>query len=156
MTDRPIRITSVVGKILISMIREKNCYLENHSLIKDSQHGFRNKRSCLSNLIFSKDISVYDVTKSLDVVYLDFHKVHGKFHNVNYFINSRNFGFFDNQVHQWIPGWLSNSQQRVAIDGSITQSGRLSLVASSGLCSQPSALHCLHNNANVGINNLIS
>ncbi len=40
---RPISFTSVVGKILESIIRDKIVrYLE--SLIRDSQHGFRNKR----------------------------------------------------------------------------------------------------------------
>ena len=72
---RPISLTSVVGKLLESIIREKIVrYLESHSLIGDSQHGFRNKRSCLSNLLtFYNDLfSDYDVAKSLDIVYLDF------------------------------------------------------------------------------------
>ncbi len=50
---RPIGLTSVVGKMLESIIRDKVIrYLESYSLIRDSQDGFRYKRSCLSNLTF--------------------------------------------------------------------------------------------------------
>lgn len=49
---RPISLTSVVGKMHESIIRDKIVrYLERHSLIRDSQHGLRNKRSCLSNML---------------------------------------------------------------------------------------------------------
>ncbi len=54
--------------------------LERHSLIKDSQHGFRNKRSCLSNLLtFYNDLFfAHDINRSLDIVFLDFHKAYDK------------------------------------------------------------------------------
>ncbi len=49
---RPISLTSVVGKMLESIIRDKIVRnLESYSLIRDLQHGFRNKRSCLSKLL---------------------------------------------------------------------------------------------------------
>ena len=78
---RPISLTSVVGKMLESMIRDKIVkHLERHSLIRDSQHGFRNRRSCLSNLLtFYNDLFLaHDATRSLDIVYLDFQKAFDK------------------------------------------------------------------------------
>ncbi len=60
---RPITLTSVVGKMLESIIRDKIVsYLDRHSLIRDSQYGFRHKRSCLSNLLtFYNDLfTVHD------------------------------------------------------------------------------------------------
>ncbi len=49
-------------------------------LFSDSQHGFRNKISCLSNLLtFYNDLfHAHDITKSLDIVYLDFQKAFDK------------------------------------------------------------------------------
>ncbi len=45
---KPLSLASVVGKLLESIVRDKIVsYLESHSLIKDSKHGFRNKRSFL-------------------------------------------------------------------------------------------------------------
>ena len=55
---RPISLTSVVCKILETLIRDKLAnHLEENKLIKNTQHGFRNKRSCLTNLLdFFQDV----------------------------------------------------------------------------------------------------
>ncbi len=56
-------MTSVVGKMLESIIRDKIVrYLESYSLIRDSQHGFRYKRSYLSNLL------TFTMTSSLSTI----------------------------------------------------------------------------------------
>ena len=53
----------------------------NH-LIGDSQHGFRNKRSCLTSLLdfFAQVIDTYDTdnNKEVDLVYQDFQEAFGK------------------------------------------------------------------------------
>ncbi len=48
--------------------------------MKDSQHGFRNKSSCLSNppMFYNELYATYDVSKSLDVIYLGFQKAFDK------------------------------------------------------------------------------
>ena len=52
------------------------------NFIGDSQHGFRNKRSCLTNLLhfFPQVIDTYDTdnNKAVDLVYLDFQKAFDK------------------------------------------------------------------------------
>lgn len=55
---RVISLTSVVGKLLGSIIKDKIVSnLKNHPLIKDSLHGFRYKRSFLLNLLaFCNDL----------------------------------------------------------------------------------------------------
>ncbi len=46
---RPISLTSVAGKILEKIIRDKLVkFLEDNNITADSQHGFRNKRSFLT------------------------------------------------------------------------------------------------------------
>ena len=53
-----------------------------NNLIGDSQHGFRNKRSCLTSLLdlFAQIIDTYDTdnNKAVDLVYLDFQKAFDK------------------------------------------------------------------------------
>ena len=53
-----------------------------NNLIGDSQHGFRNKRSCLTSLLdfFAHVIDTYDTdnNKAVDLVYLDFQKAFDK------------------------------------------------------------------------------
>ena len=57
-------------------------HLEMNNLIGDSQHGFRNKRSCLTSLLdfFDQVIYTYDTdnNKAVDLVYLDFQKAFDK------------------------------------------------------------------------------
>lgn len=75
---QPISLTSLLGKVFGSMIREKKMSnLERHSLIRYSQHGFRDKKSILfDQLTFYNDLFlIYDVAKSLEIVCLDFQKV---------------------------------------------------------------------------------
>ena len=51
-------------------------HLEGNNLIGDSQHGFRNKRSCLTSLLdlFAGVIDTYEAgnNKAVDFIYLDF------------------------------------------------------------------------------------
>ena len=53
-----------------------------NNLIRDSQHGFRNKRSCFTSLLnfFAQEIAVdeTDNTKAVDLVYLDLRKAFDK------------------------------------------------------------------------------
>ena len=51
-------------------------FLESNKLIKDSKHGFRNKRSCLTNLLeFVEKVAKYlDSSEPVDVIYLNFQK----------------------------------------------------------------------------------
>jgi len=55
-------------------------YLEANQLLKDSQHGFRTGRSCLTNiLVFLDKITEWvDQGEMVDVVFLDFAKAFDK------------------------------------------------------------------------------
>ena len=71
---RPVSLTSIPGKIMESILRDHILdFLEGNALIRNSQHGFRRRRNCLTNLL-----EFYDwVTKQreegnpVDIVYLD-------------------------------------------------------------------------------------
>ena len=48
---RPVSLTSQISKVIESILRDVIVeHLERHTLIRDSQHGFRKGRSCLTNL----------------------------------------------------------------------------------------------------------
>ena len=55
-------------------------FLENNNLIKNSQHGFRNKKSCLTNLLvfMEKVAEILNSREPVDVIYLDFQKAFDK------------------------------------------------------------------------------
>ncbi len=73
---RPISLTSVVGKLLETIVTNHiSNHLESNNLLKDTQHGFRRHRSCLTNLLeFFHDVSLDYDNKAFDIIYLDFKK----------------------------------------------------------------------------------
>ena len=78
---RPIILTTVVGKLKENIIRNKLVSsLEENIMINNTQHGYRNKISCLTNLFdFHDDVfNIYDETKAVDVIHLDFQNTFGK------------------------------------------------------------------------------
>ena len=60
---RPIRLTSVVCKTTERLVKGRLItHLERNTLIGDSQHGFRNKRNCLTSWLdfFAQVIDTFD------------------------------------------------------------------------------------------------
>lgn len=74
---RPVSLTNVVGKLMESVIRDEMVnYLETHKILRDYQHGFRNARSCETNLLlYLNNITEYvDKGRPKDSVYFDLSK----------------------------------------------------------------------------------
>ena len=75
---RPVSLTSQICKVMESIVRDQMLeHLECYDLLSDHQHGFREGRSCLSNLLttledWTKIIDEPD--QCVDVAYLDFRK----------------------------------------------------------------------------------
>ena len=78
---RPVTLTShlikVFERIIIKNLME---YLEMNDLLNDGQHGFRKKRSCLSQLMdhYQTIINIMETGNVADVIYLDFAKAFDK------------------------------------------------------------------------------
>ena len=54
-------------------------HIERHKLLRESQHGFVRRRSCLTNLLFFLEVTSYlDSGYPVDVIYLDFQKAFDK------------------------------------------------------------------------------
>ena len=107
---RPISLTSVPGKMLESIIADDMMsHLEHNKLILDSQHGFRSGRSCLTNLVdfFHDMFSIYDKSRAVDILYLDFRKAFDKVPHKRLMAKVRSLGIID-EVGDWIEDWLSD------------------------------------------------
>ena len=124
---RPISLTSIIGKILESIIKDNLVkHLESYNLIRDSQHGFRKGRSCLTNLLdFMEVVTQYlDANQPVDLVYLDFAKAFDKVPFERLFRKLESHGV-GGQALQWIKQWLSNRRQRVTINNMFSQWGEV-------------------------------
>jgi len=116
---RPISLTSVVGKLLESVIADRVTeHLESEGLMGDSQHGFRSGRSCLTNLLsfFHQMLTVYDGSRAIDILYLDFKKAFDKVPHERLLVKVRALGI-GGRVTAWLSDWLSDRKQRVVING---------------------------------------
>ena len=116
---RPISLTSIVGKIMETIMRDKLVnFLEENSLIKNSQHGFCNKRSCVTNFFdFYNDVfNIFDESKAVDVIYLDFQKAFDTVPH-NRLLSKLNSHGISGNFQLWLKDWLFERKQRVVING---------------------------------------
>ena len=119
---RPVSLTSVVSKLLETLIRDHMVeFLVKHKLINTSQHGFLKARSCLTNLLcFLEKITKWvDDGSPVDVVYLDFQKAFDKVPRQRLLLKLKAHGI-GNDVTNWIEKWLTHGRQRVIVHGEIS------------------------------------
>jgi hypothetical protein len=116
---RPVSLTSVPCRTMESCLRDVIVdHLVTNALIKDSQHGFRKRRSCTTNLLeFLERLTVeQDQGNNMDVVYLDFSKAFDKVPHRRLLEKLRAHSV-DGKVLNWIEAWLTGRTQRTVLNG---------------------------------------
>jgi hypothetical protein len=116
---RPVSLTSYVGKLMESIIKDKIIsHLNSFNLIKNSQHGFVAKRSCLSNLLEFLEVVTEYVDKGVpvDAIYLDFQKAFDKVPHERLLKKVEAHGI-TGKILRWIREWLYDRKQRVVLNG---------------------------------------
>ena len=116
---RPVSLTSQVSKVMEILIRDAIIdHLYSKKLIRDTQHGFTQGRSCLTNLLkFLEEVTAYvDEGSPVDVLYLDFSKAFDKVPHKR-LVNKVKAHGIGNTIWRWIEAWLSDRSQRVVING---------------------------------------
>jgi len=114
---RPISLTSIVCKVMETIIKEKVvAHLSRNKLIYSSQHGFTKKRSCTTNLLefFEVVTKTIDQGVPVDVVYLDFAKAFDKVPRMR-LVEKMRSNNIQGELISWISNWLSNRRQRVRV-----------------------------------------
>ena len=83
-----------------------------------SQHGFRNKRSCLTNLLdFSENVLRHaDDKDPVDIFFLDLQKAFDKVPHNKLLLKVHNIGI-RGKLLGWITDWLKGRKQRVVLEG---------------------------------------
>ena len=107
-------------------------FLEKNYIIRDSQHGFHNKRSCLTNLDFLHDIyEMYEEGRAVDIIYLDFQRAFDKVPHRKLLNKVESHGI-SGHIHRWISDWLCNRKQRVVLNGKFSDWRNVSSGVSQG------------------------
>jgi len=116
---RPISITSLLCRILETIVKTSATqHFDDEDYISDKQHGFRSRRSCLTNLLINLEeiTRLIDEGHAVDQIYLDFQKAFDKVPHQKLLLKLRRAGIAGN-VLSWIESFLSNRYQRVKING---------------------------------------
>ena len=116
---RPISLTSVICKILESLICETVvAHLTNQKLLRSSQHGFVSHRSCLTNLLEYLETltALLDKGHNVDVFYLDLSKAFDRVPHQRLLAKLTAHGITGN-IYNWIQSWLADRMQRVVLNG---------------------------------------
>ncbi|KAF2364248.1 Reverse transcriptase domain [Trinorchestia longiramus] len=132
--NRPISLTSVISKTIERLLKVRITeHLNDQNLINDTQHGFREKRSCLTNLLdFFEEVNrIYDRTKAADLVYLDFQKAFDKVPHERLMAKMEAHGIRGN-YSRWIRNWLTGRTQRVVIHDETSDSALVTSGVSQG------------------------
>ena len=116
---RPISLTSVCVKTLERIVTNQLYqYLEDNSIISDSQFGFRACHSTEDQLILTyHDITSWvDYGYTVDVVYFDFSKAFDVVHH-DTLIHKLNALGISGSLLSWLRAFLQNRQMRVVVSG---------------------------------------
>ena len=116
---RPISLTSQICKMFESILKDKLVqHLEEQQLIRETQHGFRNGKSCLTNLLVTLDKITRELDEGnpIDLVYLDFAKAFDKVPHRRLMAKIWGYGI-RGEVWRWIDSWLTGRKQRVCVAG---------------------------------------
>ena len=119
---RPVSLTCIICKLMESIIRDAMIlHLTSNNLIRASQHGFMASKSCQTNLIeyLNTLTKLVDEGHDIDVVYLDFAKAFDKVPHQRLLRKLEAKGI-SGKVLRWIEAWLTDRQQRVVLNGHVS------------------------------------
>ena len=115
---RPVSLTSITCKLLEHIIYSNIMdHLEEHKILNPIQHGFRQKRSCESQLITAiNDFSnCLNAKGQIDSILLDFSKAFDKVDHKGLLQKLKKYGI-SGQLLKWAESFLLNRTQMVIVD----------------------------------------
>ena len=114
---RPISITSAVGKIIESIIRDIIvAHMNEHNQYSDCQYGFHKHRSCVTQLLHVVEYlsDMFDNDNPYDIIYLDLKKAYDQVSYKRLAVKLESYGI-TSKLHKWVSCFLSNGLQWVKV-----------------------------------------
>ena len=114
---RPVSLTCVICKVMESFIRDGIVnHFKDNKLYADCQHGFRQSRSCVTQLlqVMESFTKYFDDGIPIDVLYLDFRKAFDSVPHERLLRKLEAYGIAKN-VLNWTRSFLSSRTQKVRV-----------------------------------------
>ena len=114
---RPVSLTNHITKIFERVMRKHiTNHLENNNLMNRSQHGFREKHSTISQLLYYMDsvLAMLEKGNPVDAIYMDFSKAFDKVDHTILIRKMENLGI-KGKTLRWLQTFLENRQQQVRV-----------------------------------------
>ena len=121
---RPISLTCILCKVLEHILASNIVkHLDGQGILYDLQHGFREKRSCETQLIMLiEDLARNaSVGKQTDIILLDFSKAFDKVNHSKLLWKLHQYAI-RGHVLNWVRAFLGSRSQRVVIEGEESES----------------------------------
>ena len=116
---RPISLTSISCKVLEHIVCSSiMAHLDRNHILTDAQHGFRKRRSCITQLILCTEDLMKGIDKGeqQDVILLDFSKAFDKVPHARLLHKLQYYGIH-NHTLDWIQDFLHDRSQQVVLEG---------------------------------------
>ena len=116
---RPVSLTSLSCKLLEHIVfKNVMDHCDAHSILAHFQHGFRQRHSCVSQLIITTEdlCRSLDRGKQQDLLILDFSKAFDTVPHQRLLYKLSHYGI-NGTTLTWIRNWLIDRSQRVVVDG---------------------------------------
>ena len=114
---RPVSLTCIACKILEGIIRDVIvAHFNDNGLYSECQHGFRKKRSCVTQLLeVMEDLtSLIDNNQDIDILYLDFRKAFDTVPHERLLLKLAAYGI-SGALADWIRNFLKDRIQYVRV-----------------------------------------
>jgi hypothetical protein len=119
---RPVSLTCILCKVLESVVRDALvAHFTDNKLYTDCQHGFRKKRSCVTQLlqVMEDFTSLVDQSHDIDVVYCDFRKAFDSVPHERLLVKLAVYGICGDTL-KWIRSFLSGRTQQVKVGEAVS------------------------------------
>ena len=121
---RPVSLTSHVMKTMERVVRRRIVnHLEYHELLDVDQHGSRQNKSCLSQLLEHHEdiLKMLEKCGNVDVIYTDFEKAYEKVDFIKLLNKMKTQYQITGKIGKWLHNFFKDRSQQVLIEETLSE-----------------------------------